>query len=172
LSSLVGREREIQEVGLLLREHRLLTLTGAGGAGKTRLALAAAHEAATGYEDGAWWVELAPVSESDLVPRAVARALSVRERPGRTPTEDLADDLRGLEIQLVLDNCEHLIEGCASLSEALLGACPGLTILATSREALGVEGEALFLVPPLSLPDPRRRWAPGLRLATRLRHSR
>src|SRR5215203_1561201 len=93
LGDLVGRERKTAELGRLLSEHRLLTLTGPGGAGKTRLALAAAHEVAPGYEGGAWWVELAPVSESDLVPQAVARALSVPERPGRSPTEDLIDDL-------------------------------------------------------------------------------
>ncbi len=160
LTSFVGREQEILEIEVLLREHRLLTLTGPGGSGKTRLALAVASTVVGGFEDGAWLVELAPLSDPDLVLQAVASVLGVRE----TPDVPLVDSLRGhlepREILLILDNCEHVIGACASLAEVLLRRCPNLRILATSREALGVAGEALFAVPPLSLPDPRRLPAP------------
>jgi non-specific serine/threonine protein kinase len=143
------------EVEKLLKKHRLLTLTGPGGSGKTRLALAVAREVLDGYEDGAWLVELAPLSDPELVPQAVASVLMVREAPGRSLLETLAEHLRSKTALLVLDNCEHLVGASASLAEALLRRCPDLSILATSREALGVEGETLFVVPPLSLPDPR-----------------
>jgi predicted ATPase len=156
LTGLVGREREISEVGRMLEDARLLTLTGPGGSGKTRLALAVASEVVEEYEDGAWLVELAPLSDPELVPEAVASVLGVREATGSPLLETLADHVRSRTILLVLDNCEHLIEACAGLVEELLRSCPNLSILATSREALGVEGETIFVVPPLSLPDPRR----------------
>jgi predicted ATPase/DNA-binding CsgD family transcriptional regulator len=156
LSSFVGRGREINEIEGLLTDHRLLTLAGPGGSGKTRLALRVAAEVAEGFEDGVWLVELAPLSDPDLVSRAVASVLGVRETPGT----DLVDSLcvylasRGTTL-LILDNCEHIVDACASLSEALLHRCAKLRILATSRETLRVPGETLFAVPPLSLPDPR-----------------
>jgi predicted ATPase/DNA-binding CsgD family transcriptional regulator len=156
LSGLVGHEREISQVGQLLANNRLLTLTGPGGSGKTRLALAVADEVLEGYEDGVWLVELAPLSEPELVPQALVSVLGAREAPGSTLTETLAGHLETKALLLILDNCEHLVGACASLTEALLGRCPGLSVLATSREALGVEGEILFVVPQLSLPDPRR----------------
>src|SRR5918998_1180753 len=140
LTSFVGREREIAEVKVLLAGTRLLTLTGPGGAGKTRLALAVASELAEDFEDGAWWVGLASLSDPDLISQALIRALSVGERPGVSPTDALVDSLREKRLLLVLDNCEHLIEGCAALADALLRACPDLRVLATSREALGVAG--------------------------------
>jgi predicted ATPase len=154
LSSFVGRERKISELERLLADGaRLLTLTGRGGSGKTRLALAVSTEVVVRFEDGVWWVELAPIADPDLVPQAVAQVLRVAEVPGRQLTEGIADDLRDLEILLVLDNCEHLVAACARLAEGLLRACPGLVILATSREALGVAGERNFPVPPLSSPE-------------------
>src|SRR5829696_434443 len=156
LTGLVGREREISEVGRLLAEARLLTLTGPGGSGKTRLALAVASEVVEGYEDGAWLVELAPLSDPELVPEAVASVLGVREATGSPLLETLAEHLVSKSMLLVLDNCEHLIDASASLAEVLLRRCPNLSILATSREGLGITGEATFAVPPLSLPDPRR----------------
>jgi predicted ATPase len=110
LSSLVGRDRERTEAGMLLAERRLLTLTGPGGSGKTRLALAVANDAAEEFEDGVWWVALAALSDPELVPQAVASVLEVRERPGRPLTETLADHLTSRDTLLILDNCEHLID--------------------------------------------------------------
>ena len=157
LTSLIGREKEILEVGRLLAEKtRLLTLTAPGGAGKTRLALAVAANMVGGFDDGVWLIELAPLSDQDLVPQAIASVLGVRETPGTALVDSLCVHLVARDILLILDNCEHLIEDCADLAGALLRSCPKLRILATSREALGMPGEALFAVPPLSLPDPRR----------------
>ncbi len=152
LSSFVGRGREISEVAALLGEHRLLTLTGPGGSGKTRLALAMASGLTGRFEDGIWWVDLATISDPALVTQAVARTLNVREEPGLSLTETLARDLASAEMLLVLDNCEHLVDACARLAHGLLGACPGLRILTTSREALAVDGEMIWLVHPLSWP--------------------
>jgi non-specific serine/threonine protein kinase len=162
LSSFVGREQEITEVRRLLVEedkNRLLTLTGPGGGGKTRLALAVASKVAERFEEGGgvWWVGLASLSEPDLVPWAIASTLGVRESPGRSLTEMLVEHLGSRKnTLLVLDNCEHLVDACAALADTLLHACPNLQILATSREALGIVGERAWLVPSLSLPDTGR----------------
>ena len=161
LSSFVGREKELTEVRRLLVDGRLLTLTGPGGCGKTRLALVAAGDLVGGFEDGAWLVELASLADPALVQGAVASTLGVREQPGSQPTETLSGYLRTKKLLLILDNCEHLVEACAVLAEALLRACPNLRILATSREALGIAGETRLTVPPLSLPDPRHLPAVG-----------
>jgi predicted ATPase/DNA-binding CsgD family transcriptional regulator len=155
LSSFVGRERELAEVKRLLEGTRLLTLTGPGGCGKTRLALAAG-ELAEGFGDGVRWVELASLADPSLVPQVVASAIGVREQPGRSPTESLCAYLGSKKVLLVLDNCEHLVEACAELVEVLLHSCAQLRVLATSREALGIAGEVAWLVPSLSLPDLRR----------------
>jgi predicted ATPase/class 3 adenylate cyclase len=156
LTSFIGREREKAEVRRLLATTRFLTLTGSGGAGKTRLALQVTAEALEEFRDGAWLVELAVLSDPSLVPNAVASALGVPEQPGRVLTETLADFLRGKSVLVILDNCEHLVAACAHLTDALLRACPNLIILATSREALGVTGETTWRVPSLSAPDPQR----------------
>ncbi len=154
-TSFIGREREMLQVKRLLAMTRLLTLTGVGGSGKTRLALKVASDLAGAYPDGAWLVELAALSEPELVPQAVARALSVREQPNRPLVETLEDALRARKMLLVFDNCEHLIEAVARLVDVLLGTCPRLRVLATSRETLGIAGEASWMVPSLSVPGPR-----------------
>ncbi|WP_207955939.1 ATP-binding protein [Rubrobacter marinus] len=156
LSGFVGREKELAEVGRLLEEARLLTLTGPGGCGKTRLALEAARGLVEGFEDGVWLVELAPLSDPSLVPQAVASVVGAREQPRRSLTETLSGHLRSRELLLILDNCEHLIGACAALAEGLLRSCPGLRVLATSRESLGIIGEVAWPVPSLTLPDLRR----------------
>jgi predicted ATPase/class 3 adenylate cyclase len=152
LTSFIGRELELKALGSMLEASRLLTLTGVGGTGKTRLALQAAAEALDGFRDGAWLVELAPLSDPALVPQAVAIALELREQAGRSFMDTFKDYLSRKELLLVLDNCEHLVEACAELADTLLHAAPGLKILATSREALGISGEATFPVRSLSLP--------------------
>ncbi len=153
LSSLVGRETERDAVMALLGTGRLLTLTGSGGVGKTRLALAVAGEAVDQYPDGVWLVELAALAEPGLVPGAVAQVLGVREEAGRPLTTTLTDHLNQKHLLLVLDNCEHLVAACAALAGALLRACPRLHILATSREGLEVAGEQRYRVPSLPVPD-------------------
>jgi predicted ATPase/DNA-binding SARP family transcriptional activator len=157
LTSFIGRARERAEVTRLLAQApsgcRLLTLTGAGGCGKTRLAVVVAGNLVEDYLDGVWLVELAALADGALVPQAVASALGVREEAQRPLMSTLVDALRSRELLLVLDNCEHLIDPCAQLAETLLSACPKLRILATSREALGLAGETTWLVPSLALPD-------------------
>ena len=153
LTSFIGREREIAEITRLLPSTRLLTLTGAGGCGKTRLAVQVAATLLEKFEDGVWFVDLSALSDPALVPQAVASVLSVPERPGRTLAEALVSFLLSKSLLMVLDNCEHLVASCAQLTEVLLRSCPGLRILATSREPLNIGGEATFRVPSLSLPD-------------------
>ncbi len=154
LTSFVGRERELAEVRQLLAERRLLTLVGAPGVGKTRLALEAAADLTDAYSDGVWLVELAALADPALVSQALAAAVEVREQPGRDMLASLVDALRQRQMLLVLDNCEHLIEACAALAEQLLRACPILTILATSREPLGIPGETTWPVLTLAVPEP------------------
>lgn len=151
LTPLIGREPEVESLGALLRATRLLTLTGAGGSGKTRLASEVAFRTAASFADGATWVELAPLTEGELVPTHVLDALGL-EHGSRPALDALRDALRDRELLLVLDNCEHLVDACAMLAEQLLRDCPRLRILATSREALGVGGERAWLVPGLALP--------------------
>jgi len=136
---------------------RLLTLTGVGGSGKTRLALEVARDLLEAYPDGVWLVQLAPLSEEVLLPKAVAEALKVPERRGEPLSDTLSEVLRDRQLLLILDNCEHLLEAVASLVDLLLDSCPRLRILATSREALGVEGEIRWVVPSLSVPEQGRR---------------
>jgi predicted ATPase/DNA-binding SARP family transcriptional activator/DNA-binding CsgD family transcriptional regulator len=151
-TTFVGREREIVEVKRMLAMTRLLTLTGAGGSGKTRLALEVARDLIGAYPDGVWLVELAPLTEPELIAQEVAGALGVPERPGQPLVDTLVDALGNKELLLVVDNCEHLVEAAAQLVDALLDSCPRVRVIATSREPLGVEGEVLWQVPPLSVP--------------------
>jgi non-specific serine/threonine protein kinase len=155
LTSLIGREHELSEVLALLGTERLVTLTGSGGVGKTRLALAVAAELVDRYPDGVWLVELAALTDPSLVPHAAAQILELREEPGRPLSVVLSAFLQPKRLLLVLDNCEHLVGTCADLATALLRTCPDLHLLATSREGLGVAGEALYRVPSLAVPDPR-----------------
>ena len=148
LTSFIGREREKAEVTRLLSTARFITLTGSGGAGKTRLALQVAAEALEEFPDGIWLVELAALSDPGLVPNAVASAFGVLEQPGRLLTETLADSLRAKSVLILLDNCEHLVAACAHLTNTLLRACPSLRILATSREALGLRNSSSPTWPP------------------------
>ena len=158
LTSFVGRERELNEVGKLLAHgHRLVTLTGMGGSGKTRLALQAAADLVDDVDDGVWLVELASVSDPELVAGAVAAALSVREQPGRGVTDALLDELESRQVLVVLDNCEHVVEAAADLADALLRRGPRLRLLATSRQTLGVPGEATYAVGALAMPEERER---------------
>ena len=153
LTSFIGRERETTEVRGLLRTHRLVTLVGVGGTGKTRLTLHIAGEVASQHADGTWLVELAPLREPVLVVEEVVRAVGLQLVPGQPAIAALTDYLRGKDLLLLLDNCEHLIEAAAELVERLLAGCPSLQVLATSREALGVLGEAAYAVPSMSLPE-------------------
>jgi non-specific serine/threonine protein kinase len=153
LSSFIGRKREITAVRQLLQTTRLLTLIGAGGVGKTRLALRVMSEVAHSYADGVWVVDLAPVADPTLVPKAVASALDVQEQPGRALHDTLADAVRRRALLLLFDNCEHLVQSCAELTEVLLGACPRLCIMATSRQALRIAGETVWRVPSLQMPE-------------------
>ena len=149
-------EREMLEVKRALAMTQLLTLTGAGGLGKTRLALEVASELVGAYPDGVWLVELASLTEGKLVLQTVADALGVGEQPGKSLADSLLDDLRKKQLLLVLDNCEHLIDAAAQLADIVLSACPHLRVVATSREALGVEGEFVWRMDPLSVPDAPR----------------
>src|SRR5512133_3469406 len=154
LTSFVGRGIELGELKRLLRERRLVTLTGTGGAGKTRLALEAAATLAQDFPDGAFLVDLAPLSRAELLPETLARALGLDVAPDRPLLDTLAGFVCARGFLLVLDNCEHLLAECARLAATLLAACPDLYILATSREPLGVAGECTFRVPLLSAPGP------------------
>lgn len=149
LSSFLGREQELAEVCALLATHRLVTLAGAGGVGKTRLALAAAARLLDGSGDGVWLVELAPLHDPLAVPTSVAAALRVDVRPGVSTTDAIVDAVASRSLLLVLDNCEHLIGAVAELAAQIVPRCPGLVVLATSRESLGVEGEHVYRVPSL-----------------------
>ncbi len=152
IASFVGREGAIAEIRRLVARARLLTLTGAGGCGKTRLAVRAAADAAQSFPDGVWFVPLAPLTDSAFVPRAVAAAVGIRGAASRSMVATLVAALASRQILLVLDNCEHLIGGCARLAETLLRACPSLRILATSREPLRIPGEVTWRVPSLAVP--------------------
>jgi predicted ATPase/transcriptional regulator with XRE-family HTH domain len=154
VTSFVGRQAELAEVKRLLAATRLLTLTGAGGSGKTRLALTAANDLLEDYPEGIWVADLAPLSDPELVPHAVASLVGARQEPGRELRESIATTLQQAHVLLLLDNCEHLIAASAQLVDTLIRGCPRLHILTTSREPLSVPGETTWLVPPLRAADP------------------
>jgi predicted ATPase/DNA-binding CsgD family transcriptional regulator len=153
LTSFVGRRVELATAKRLLEESRLVTLTGAGGVGKTRLALRLASQLERAFDDGVWVVDLATVADSGLVAARVASALGMRDESNRWSMSVLAEYLAGRHLLLLLDNCEHLLDSCAVLAETLLRGVPELRIVATSRQALGVAGEQVLTVPPLAVPD-------------------
>ena len=156
LTSFIGREREIGAIKRLLSKTPLLTLTGSGGAGKTRLALKVAADLLPDFPDGVWLVDLAPLFDPSLVPQTVAVVFDLHPTDNLSLTDALSDYFRQKRLLLLLDNCEHLIEACAKLADTLLRSCPEVRILATSRESLNVAGEIVFRVPPLALPDPQQ----------------
>ncbi|WP_460345928.1 ATP-binding protein [Actinoallomurus acanthiterrae] len=161
LTSFVGRRREIDAVRRLLSECRMVTLTGPGGVGKTRLSLKVADGLQRVFPDGVWFIELASLDRPELLAHAIVEALEIRDQSARPPLEVLIEHLEGTRTLLVLDNCEHLVQACAVLADALLAAVPELRILATSRQPLGIFAERTLSVPPLALPD-----ADGARPAT------
>ena len=149
ITSFVGRHAELAQVRELLKENRLVTLTGAGGAGKTRLAIKLAEE----FSDAVCYVDLAPITDPDLIPSTAARAFGLPDQPGRSTMDTLARFIADRPLLIALDNCEHLLDACATFTVALLEACPGLTLLATSRAPIGVAGEVSWRLPSLSLAD-------------------
>ncbi len=154
LSVFVGREAELAEVRSLVESSRLVTLTGAGGSGKTRLALQVAAELLDGSGEGVFFADLAPVTDAGQVPGAVAAALGLREQAGRPALEVLLEVLRGQSVLIVLDNCEHVVDACAKLADLVERGCPRVHLLVTSREPLGIDGERVYRLRPLSLPPP------------------
>ncbi len=153
LTSFVGREEQMSEVRGILAGNRLVTLTGAGGAGKTRMAIQVGGQIRGDFRDGAWYADLAPIADADSVPITVARALGLPDQPGRSTVDTILRFIGDREMLLVLDNCEHLLDASSELSITLLDRCPGLTLLTTSREPIGLAGEVVWRVPSLSLAD-------------------
>lgn len=152
VSSFIGRGAELAEVRRLVGGSRLVTLTGAGGAGKTRLGLQVAAGLLDGHGDGVWFADLAPLNDSDLVAVTVADVLGVRREPGRPVPDTLVEAVGGRSLLVLLDNCEHVVSACAKLADALLRGCPNLALLATSREPLGIDGERVYRVPSMRTP--------------------
>jgi predicted ATPase/class 3 adenylate cyclase len=153
LTSFIGREDQIAEVKQDLNEHRLVTLTGSGGTGKTRLSLQVAADLLDQFSHGVWFVELAPLADPDLIPQAILSAMGVKDQSGKEPLELLKTYLQEKKSLIVLDNCEHVISASAQVVDALLRAAPGIKVMASSREALGVRGEVSYPVPSLTLPN-------------------
>ena len=153
LTSFVGRDAEVVEVSALFEEARLVTLTGAGGCGKTRLALHVASLEVDRLDDGVWFVDLSTLTDRQLVGRAVATVLGVHEMPLEDASAAIEQYLHDKRVLLVVDNCEHLVDDCATVIERLIASCPGVSVLATSREPLGVAGETTYRVPSLALPE-------------------
>lgn len=155
LTTFVGREREVEQIKKRLEKNRLVTLTGSGGVGKTRLSIQVATELLSASPNGVWLVELAPITDPDFVTRAICGVLDITLPGNASPLTVLTEYLHAKKVLLVIDNCEHLIQTCAQICASLLHACPNLRILASSREALGSDGENSYHVPSLSLPDPK-----------------
>lgn len=154
LTSFIGREEEIKELKELLKNTCLLTLTGPGGAGKTRLSLQIGADVIDDFANGVWFIELAPIFDPVLITQEILKELGIKEEPGKTLEETLTGYLKDKEILIIIDNCEHMIEDCATLAENLLKVCSKLKLLATSREALKCEGEQTHIISSLKTPNP------------------
>src|SRR5215213_11994275 len=153
LTTFIGREKEQADIIKHIRKYRLVTLTGPGGVGKTRLSIKVGEQVSADYVNGVWLVELASLNDPALLPQTVMTLFGMVAQTNISPTEILINFMRAKTILLILDNCEHLIEACAQLADTLLKNCPNLKILVTSRESLGITGEATYPVPSLGLPD-------------------
>ncbi len=160
VTSFIGREKEMGEIKDLLGKTRLLTLTGSGGCGKTRLSLQFGAEILEAFPDGVWFVELASLSDPVLVVQSVAQVVGVKEEANKSLTQTLTESLKSKRLLLMLDNCEHLLIACAQLADAILRQCPNVQILASSREGLGIAGELTYQIPSLSLPNPNQPYTP------------
>ncbi len=160
LTSFVGRQADLTQLGDLVVHNRLVTLTGAGGVGKTRLAIQFAGQLTREFGDGVWYVDLAPITDPELVPLTVGRALGLPDQPGRSTMDMLTRFVADRQMLVVLDNCEHLLDASADLVVALLGSAPGLTLLTTSREPIGVAGEATGGCPRCRFPMRRSSCSP------------
>jgi non-specific serine/threonine protein kinase len=155
LTSFIGREKEMQVVNQLISEHRLVTLVGAGGCGKTRLAIEVAANILADYKDGVWFVDLAPIAMGDLVSKEIMDVLKINEAPDKPRMDTLLEQIKDKNMLLILDNCEHLVEACAEVAGKLIQLIPGLNILTTTRESLCIKGEQVWRVPSLTLIDPK-----------------
>jgi len=152
LTNFIGRKKEIEDIKKLFPDTRMLTLTGTGGTGKTRLALQIASEFLDEFENGVWIIELSPITDPELIVKEISNVLNLKENPGTDNLELLKEFLKDKKILLIFDNSEHLLSRCSPLAEALLTFCAGLKIISTSREAFNISGEIIYRVPPLSLP--------------------
>ena len=155
LTSFIGRENEMQVIRQLIGKQRLVTLIGAGGCGKTRLSIEVAIQLIEDYEDGVWFVDLAPIMDPDLVGKEVMEALNIKEVPKQPIIDTLIAQIKDKKLLIILDNCEHLVLACAEITGKLLQSSPGLKILVSSREALNIAGEQVWRVPSLTLIDPK-----------------
>ena len=153
-TSFIGRKKEIEAILILTEKHRIVTLTGSGGCGKTRLACEVVKRIQKDYKDGIWFVDLSSIEMEELVIKQVMTALRISEIPGQDRLETVAEKIRDQKLLIVLDNCEHLLRTCAGIAHKLIGSVPGLSLLVTSREALNIRGEKIWTIPSLSLPDP------------------
>lgn len=159
LTSFVGRANEISAIEARLAATRVVTITGPGGSGKTRMSIQIGAEVSDQFEQGVWFVDLASITEGLLVHLAVAAVLHVRERPATSIAESLVAEIDQKHLLLILNNCEHVLNSCAELADSLLAQCPNLKIINTSRERLGISGEQICSISPLSLPDPNRSYS-------------
>jgi len=153
ITTFIGRKKETEEIQDLIKEHRLVSLTGPGGCGKTRLACEVATLLFSDYSDGVWFVDLSPVSDENMVSKEILEALNIPEEPGKSILKILGENIRDKNLLIIIDNCEHLVKSCALITANLLQTSPGLKVLTTSREALGVKGEKVWIIPSLSLPN-------------------